>query len=64
MRKAPELQKPVRAGALRKDEGTKVAPHPVVEATCASCGSTDKATVDGTTVLYHKPNCKLYARKP
>jgi len=45
-----KLQKPVKA-TMRKDAKPDVP--------CPSCGSTE--VVRG--VLYHKANCKLYARK-
>lgn len=50
MRKPGELQKPVKAGKLRKDQTA-----------CPGCGALEADRVNG--VMYHKPGCTLYARK-
>ena len=49
MRKQGELQKPVKAGKLHKDQPK-----------CIECGAERNA---GTGLIYHKQNCKAYARK-
>ena len=47
MRAEPTLKKPRKIGALRKDKQP-----------CSDCG----ASAEASGVVYHKPNCKLYAR--
>lgn len=75
MRKEPELQKPVKAGSLRKDrptdpkrdatEATKQAGQNLTlpQEPCPQCGAKPEPAFQNTRVIYHKANCPAYGRQ-